>query len=424
MTPLVNMLPVGASILEGIDLKQSWALVRTVMANPGSNPTVALFVYAAAAMLGLIVVLSLMLMLTPSKRRVVKIRRRIGPRPETPEGEEPAEETPAARPAAADVAAAVASARPPRKAPGKLFMALTSPLAVGIMVAVALLGTYAATSTNVYCAETCHGTTDASTSWRDAGHTTCRACHEQGLVGGFFGNSASRLRMVVAQVSGTQPKPGAGAPVASAACLRCHGAIRKGVAETTRGVKVSHAEILSAGLPCTDCHSEAGHSKRAYTASMSKCVTCHNDKTASAKCATCHTKDPVSATFASGESTATLGSGKIVYPAVRAANRDCGGCHDQAKECDTCHGIRMPHSVAFIEGGHARAAAFEAKLACFRCHDPVICGRCHTSFDPRTGVSAHGANWKQEHKASSPDAGCPCHNQRSTRTKPICTLCH
>jgi hypothetical protein len=122
-----------------------------------------------------------------------------------------------------------------------------------------------------------------------------------------------------------------------------------------------------------------------------------------------------------------MGTGNLEFPAVRAAKRECGGCHDQERECDPCHGIRMPHSLDFRGGGHARAAAFEKKLMCWKCHDPQFCSNtgCHNSaFNPDNGSTSHGRDWKQQHRIAAWDAGCVCHGAVNQRKVPMCTLCH
>jgi hypothetical protein len=158
---------------------------------------------------------------------------------------------------------------------------------------------------------------------------------------------------------------------------------------------------------------------------MSTCLPCHDAKTASAACSTCHTEDPATVAFVAGAAREGLGSGKYVFPAVRAANRRCGDCHDEARECDTCHGVRMPHSDDFIEGAHARSAAFTGKLKCWKCHDPQWCSSgCHGAFSPDGTRSSHAGNWEQEHKRADWSGGCICHSQRGKRKGSMCYLCH
>jgi len=208
-------------------------------------------------------------------------------------------------------------------------------------------------------------------------------------------------------------------------CLGCHGEVTEKTS-VSAGLRMSHKEVVAAGIPCTECHAQSGHTRKVFTATMDSCVTCHDSKTASAECDECHIGDPALTTIA-GPGARGKGSGAYEYPAVRAASRTCDGCHDPERECDGCHGIRMPHTLQFTEGGHARAAAFDQKLRCWNCHDPQWCsnGGCHLAlFQPTDGSTTHGRDWKQEHKRASFGAGCGCHSSRSSRRLPICYRCH
>ncbi len=54
-----------------------------------------------------------------------------------------------------------------------------------------------------------------------------------------------------------------------------------------------------------------------------------------------------------------------------------GGCHNEKKNCDPCHGIRMPHTTEFMAHAHARAAAVDLWY-----NGGKACGRCHTASTP------------------------------------------
>jgi hypothetical protein len=210
-------------------------------------------------------------------------------------------------------------------------------------------------------------------------------------------------------------------------CRRCHRDLEKKVIAASTGVRMSHKETAAAALPCTTCHVSVGHTRRAFTGSMSECITCHDGRTASTECTSCHVRDPGAVFLVGEESTSTIGSGRVIYPAVRAANRNCGGCHDVVRNCDPCHGMRMPHSLEFKKSGHARAAAWGRKKMCAKCHTQADCGSpCHGTMDITTGEDGHAPNWEAEHRTAGWDAGCACHASRGTPrgTKPICTLCH
>ncbi len=400
--------------LGSVDLSSTRAAVLRVVNDPTSNVTVALLLVAGIALVVLLVISLFLALALPSRKRVVKVRRYAG----SPE------EIAAIKARAAERGAAAARPKPkPVRHPSQKPLVGT-PVLIAFAV-ILVVSAYAATSTDAYCAQTCHRGTAAVKTADKADHASCTSCHERHVVTGFVGNSVSRLRMVALQgTSGN--RLGVSAPVDSSACLHCHRSIRRGTTVSSSGTKMSHSEVMAAGQPCTQCHVGSGHRVQAYTLAMSPCITCHDTRTASAECETCHTGDPLLATVAT-DSTQTVGSGEINYPAVRAANRNCGGCHDMRRNCDPCHGgIRMPHSAAFVKGGHAVNAAFDRKLKCWRCHDPQVCAQgCHGSFGA-DGASTHGptANWLAEHRSASWDSGCECHRTRTTRDYPLCYRCH
>lgn len=390
--------------------------LRNVIANPDANPTLTLLFVAVAALVVLLVAVLVVMIVTPTRKRIVKVRRYVGPRPE----------------GAPAQAAPQTATRPQPKRRRTIPRQVANIIAAGI-IAVALVASYAATSTDVYCSRTCHANTPAVTAATSVDHAPCFSCHEESLFS-LVANTTSRARMLVRYTGGASPSA-ARVTVDSTACLQCHQSVRKGVVTNERtGIRMSHAEVLEGGLPCGACHESAGHSADAFTGSMSVCVPCHDAERASAECTTCHTTDPGAMLIAgdpaaSGESTgAIVGSGKLTYPAVTAAKRECGGCHDEPTTCDPCHGIRMPHTQEFKEGGHAVNAAFERKKTCWQCHDPQSCAvaACHRgAFDPVTGSTTHGRAWKAEHGVAGWDAGCVCHERGAARrAKPMCYLCH
>ena len=385
--------------------------VLRVVHDPTSNTTLSLLLLAAVVLVVLLLVSLVMALAMPSSKRVVKVRRYSG----TPE------EIAAVRARAEARKSQGAAVGPAARSPRRL---MSTPILIAFAVLL-VVSAYAVTSTDAYCARTCHRSSEGADTALAVDHASCTSCHEGHVVTGAVGNGLSRLRMLAMQTVSEAPTSSA-VPVESSACLHCHRSIRRGVVVSSSGTRMSHAEVIAAGEACTSCHVAMGHREQAYTKSMSGCVTCHDTRTASATCTTCHSTDPLAARVDT-ESTATVGSGDIVYPAVRAANRDCAGCHNVVKDCDPCHGgIRMPHSPEFKAGGHAVNAAFERKTACWRCHDPQVCAAdCHTSFSA-DGASSHGkpAKWRLEHQASSWTAGCGCHAGRSQRDYPICYRCH
>jgi hypothetical protein len=249
--------------------------------------------------------------------------------------------------------------------------------------------------------EACHGDIDASTVVESHQSVECVVCHDSG------GRDTAITTMLF---RAAHPFIGASddreATVSSDNSLECHDDVSEGVIENTdRAVRVSHEEILAAGILCTECH-DAGHEVRSPER-MAICVRCHDGVNASAACETCHLADPATTVAARRPI-----NREVLLPPIE----DCGGCHAQ-DTCDDCHGIRMPHTGEFISGDHAMQAAFDRKeTLCYRCHLPEDCGQCHGDW------ASHGDNFKQEHKSLVRGSNCnSCHHDHSGS---FCARCH
>lgn len=382
-----------------------WDAVRTAIQNPAANLMVTALLLAAFVTVALIVVIGLILAILPKRRRIVRIRRAvqgIDTEAEAVESTEPED------------AKAPALSVEPKLPAGREFTRLLGTLAVPVLVALSLIAGYVVTGTQAYCADSCHAGSSAAQSGLEQGHARCVACHESPGLLGAGSNVIARGRMVAAWLADA-PAP-ASAVAGSAACLSCHSDVSGGVVETPR-IKMSHREPVTAGYTCVQCHPDTGH-VAASRHSMSTCLPCHDGETAPSECETCHVSDPYS-TFGERDSETSTPLDRAVYPLVRFDDVGCGGCHDEVAECDTCHGLRMPHSDEFVDGAHAKDAAFERKELCFRCHQENWCSTgCHIGFP------GHGDNWKLQHQEAPWDAGCGCHQARSGREGPMCVLCH
>lgn len=286
---------------------------------------------------------------------------------------------------------------------------------------------YGTTSTDSYCltchaelrlAESADGTSTAAVE--RSTHTTvrCVACHETAPPTGLASSVSTRAQHLAARITGIKLS---GTPVDSEACLRCHRSIETTVSiDATRGIRMSHAEPVAAGMTCTGCHGEVAHgADQSQTPSMSACVRCHDGVAVSSECSLCHIGDVADAS-----------SSRLVYaPLDLAPVSDCGGCHAQ-DTCDACHGLRMPHSQSFLDGEHAREAGFDKKVLCWRCHTLTDCGRCHQTKDRALGYWGHGIGpgWKQLHGEGMTVegyAGCGCHGRSPyARAGHYCKACH
>lgn len=213
-----------------------------------------------------------------------------------------------------------------------------------------------------------------------------------------------------------------GAPVPNRACAGCHAsAITSTSTDERRGIRMSHSEPLEAGALCTDCHkpSDVGGVISGFTVGMDPCMRCHDSIAVSAECSYCHVKDIGAAVQTTGEFKARS----------HASEMDCSGCHTDQSRCDSCHGIRMPHSTVFLGAGHAREGVkdiwFNGGRGCRRCHteNRRPCERCHGAtfpgHPPSYMITAHA-------KADPYNNGCDgCHGAKAwVNGRNFCGNCH
>jgi hypothetical protein len=100
--------------------------------------------------------------------------------------------------------------------------------------------------------------------------------------------------------------------------------------------------------------------------------------------------------------------------------------------CDSCHGIRLPHTQQFMAGGHARAAVLQlwsnrgSARVCNRCHYPGHrdCTKCHES-----PFLQHAVTWRTGHQGASwsrSSQTCLCHEWTPAEHggRLFCQICH
>lgn len=273
----------------------------------------------------------------------------------------------------------------------------------------AIISGYVLTSSNTYCASTCHAMADPGSSWSGSTHrrVSCVRCHEGRMLLSVPSGTLSRIRDAYYEFRRVKSS---GIGLSESRCLECHSGIAESTVRTQRGVLMAHEHVLRAGMTCSACHRSVGH-EPADPVPMSKCLPCHDGSKAPSDCDTCHTGTPDEAIPVKGEM--ALAGTLVELP----DKPTCGGCHDQEK-CDACHGLRMPHPAGFSNPGlHAAPAAFGRKAkVCARCHVPNECFECHLPFDSHTDL------WDEEHKTYPRDAlWCRgCH----TGVENMCDLCH
>lgn len=406
--------------------------IRETFATPTADPLTSVFVIAMLLAVLIVAVLGLLLLLTPRRTQVVKIRRYRTPASDrvgdsiTPD--ELADDGVAAELSTEGDSeggkpqpdpSAISAAESPVTKRRTPVWDVASLVLIVLLVVGAFVAAYVVTGTDSYCAGRCHGSGEHARSATMVDHAGCVSCHEVPGFSGLTSNVVSRARMAYRGVLTPVPKT-TGEQVADAGCLTCHDGILQSTTRSGAGVMMSHREPVDAGMPCVECHDGVGHTTaRSY--SMAQCVTCHGDSEELGACETCHVSDPYGRPSAESDlSSVTVGEEDIVYPMVKVDRPDCGGCHRLEASCDPCHGLRLPHPAAFVNGGHARDAAFERKAKCTRCHTMNSCQmKCHTDFD-----GGHGPTWKVQHAKMKPTATCACHAMRSGRSGPMCVLCH
>lgn len=291
---------------------------------------------------------------------------------------------------------------------------------IGVM-AVVPLSAGVATSSSEVClschADNPHVASEATQNLHKS--VDCVKCHEPG--GPLARYTTGAVTRSVHYVAGWVDLESAGdyGVVTNSACSSCHESSISGVTlNKSRGLRMSHAEPLAASARCLDCHRPKDGVVGSHNAGMNPCITCHDSKQASSECSTCH--DAKASAAARAKSTVMA---KVQVPEVK-----CGGCHNEKQECDSCHGVRMPHTLAFKRFAHARAGALSLwdndGRACGKCHTATRrpCTKCHS----RMLGSGHPDTQKQQHQVAT-EVGCnTCHHVNAyLPNRDFCTdLCH
>ena len=293
-------------------------------------------------------------------------------------------------------------------------------IAIAVVVALSAASMFA-TSTDRYCTDACHAhRASVLTHARDAHMSVaCVTCHEDPSLPGAFGAPFARTGHALRGLwSGFGSQM---APVSSGSCLACHSGIRgRTVTVTGFDIRMSHDAPLAAGMACGDCHSRTGHDSGApIPPRMATCAPCHDARTAASSCATCH---PADASRARRPSDARRAYASVTLQPMT----ECGPCHDQTA-CDSCHGIRLPHTAEFKAWSHARGASFDGRKVCQGCHPTSDCTTCHPGM--KVGVApSHPADWKTSHHTQPSTSACDCHWQRlpdAGRSRgSYCQVCH
>ena len=365
----------------------------SIINEPTSNLTVAALIAAFFTLALLIILLALTLYLLP-KHPPATSRSEPGPAKSSPTEHSRARKRPSSR-------------------ERRTRIVIASGLAL-----LTFVSTWYVTGTVQYCGTSCHNEDGVVIGIRDTPHAdiSCIACHESGTVMGVPADIADRARYIYANLLEAIREESPAITGLGDRCLKCHETILEEVAEMEdTGIRVSHAEPLAAGMACEDCHTTSAHSA-SVTTGMQPCIECHDGVQADSECSLCHSKPP-SDTAKRGSTGPTVSLGPV---------DDCGGCHSQTS-CDTCHGIRMPHSGTFIQYAHAKEAAFANKAVCFeQCHAPTDCNKCHMGTFSVREVNGHPESWRQQHAVGG-SGYCSCHQTKmpeQLQDQYFCEVCH
>lgn len=408
-------------LLGGVRLDYAIEQVIGLIQNPYSNLTAALLLMAAAVVFVLLVAMIIIAFVTRPSRRSQhadeeELRELLAVLQSAEDEME--SELPAVAHAAAEPAVVLPARRRKRS-----WLAWTALVVTGVVLVVVAIGfTTSPAAVCLSCHESNPHADLVAAGGRDAhASVDCVRCHESsGLVGSVTIEVPARVGHMIGGIS-DEPNRTAYGTVASSACLRCHRAVRNGVVEDTeRGIRMAHEQPLDSGAQCRDCHTIATGVVSRVTNGMSPCLRCHDGETESAECSLCHTKDVGAATRPSRNPAEMVGSSLIPTP-------DCGGCHDEANQCDPCHGgVRMPHSELFMSWGHARQGVedlwYNNGEACATCHfeGRRPCTACHAFF-PGHDVTT----WPRLHRTPGTNYCDSCHSHPDKYPgRDFCQLCH
>lgn len=292
--------------------------------------------------------------------------------------------------------------------------------AIGILIAfgltllavLAVLSVVAVTVPGV--CEWCHKSERITPSAGNGMHSgvSCLQCHA-------FAGIADRAELSAAiPLMLLRSAPDGIGQVSSAACLKCHPQVSKGVTEAG-GLRIDHRSCVSVGADCATCHDRmihglqgAGTAKWDRSMGMEECVSCHESRSGSQACETCHDGKMQRARLRSGVWELTHGPDWQKKHGL-GGTRMCTSCH-QPTDCAKCHGIELPHLPEFSVGHGADSIAHPA--SCKTCHKPRFCSDCHgiTMPHPKSFMPTHKVLVKRQG-----DKQCySCHAQRD------CRVCH
>jgi nitrate/TMAO reductase-like tetraheme cytochrome c subunit len=319
------------------------------------------------------------------------------------------------------------TAPPKKKSEGSSQRRLKRYVVIGLAVLAVGLITATYESRNPKFCASCHINNDIDSSWKKSPHKniSCYKCHQPPGFLGFVEYLTRGSANLATYYRGGWDQPIRGF-VDDAACLRCHGEIEDKTVNT-RGIAVSHKEIIANGQSCSSCHGGVGHEQVAAAVkspTMEQCISCHNGEKASAKCSVCHTVDVAKTAKEFGKNYANAPMPEL---------KTCNGCHKPktAQNCIKCMGFELPHPEGWapIKGAPAQfqvkpihpPIAFKNFEKCMKCHSTkYFCNNCHRF--PDDNRRNHGYQWLINHQKQGKNPTCGCH--RSVPSNAWCQFCH
>lgn len=148
-------------------------------------------------------------------------------------------------------------AAPRRRLPRWAAMAVG--LGLGLIIASAAVTLwYAGTSSNQYCARTCHSMAGPAESWTLSAHSDveCIRCHEGRRWSSMPRGVASRAYSLYLELSDATPR---GSRVPESRCLECHSHAVASALTARNGETFLHDEALAEDPDCVRCHGAQGH---------------------------------------------------------------------------------------------------------------------------------------------------------------------
>ena len=219
------------------------AALRALLRDPSSNYTAVAVAIGALVTLGLVIVLVLIATILPGRRQK-ELDSPLSAQPE---------------PSASDDAHPDAGRVP---AGSRRWLSCAGALLVGAIVTAGAIGAgalwYRGTSTDAYCAATCHAMSKAVLSWRNSPHSAvpCVRCHESASPRAIPQNAAMRLYFVYLQFTGA---PARSDIVPPTRCITCHTSVLDAKLIARNGEPFTHREALVATPSCGTCHGPQGH---------------------------------------------------------------------------------------------------------------------------------------------------------------------